>query len=209
MVFLEAGNETIAISVDEVLDDDETLVKKLTPPLLRVRNIAGATVSATGKVIPVLNVSDLLKSARRSGPARSHDASSSGRRRAARARVLLAEDSITSRLLLKGILESAGHEVGTAADGMEAFTALRSGNFDLLVSDIEMPRLNGFDLTARVRADPVLANLPVVLVTALASAADRERGIDAGANAYIAKGSFDQRDLLGAVRRLLDLRERA
>lgn len=209
VVFLEAGNETIAISVDEVLDDDETLVKKLTPPLLRVRNIAGATVSATGKVIPVLNVSDLLKSARRSDPARSHDASSSGRRRAARARVLLAEDSITSRLLLKGILESAGHEVGTAADGMEAFTALRSGNFDLLVSDIEMPRLNGFDLTARVRADPVLANLPVVLVTALASAADRERGIDAGANAYIAKGSFDQRDLLGAVRRLLDLRERA
>jgi two-component system chemotaxis sensor kinase CheA len=93
------------------------------------------------------------------------------------------------------------------ADGMEAFTALRSEPFDLLVSDIEMPRLNGFDLTARIRADRKLADLPVVLVTALSRREDRERGIDVGANAYIAKGSFDQRELLEAVRRLAGTRE--
>src|SRR5690606_1909016 len=124
--------------------------------------------------------------------------------RVARAvRVLLAEDSITSRLLLQGILESAGCQVVIAADGMEALAALRGDAFDLVVSDIEMPRLNGFDLTARIRADDRLAALPVILVTALARREDRERGMDAGANAYITKGGFDQRALLDAVRRLV------
>jgi two-component system, chemotaxis family, sensor kinase CheA len=117
--------------------------------------------------------------------------------------ILVAEDSITSRMLLKGILESAGYNVRIAVDGMEAFTLLRAGGFDLLVSDVEMPRLNGFDLTARIRADKKLAELPVVLVTALETREDRERGIDAGASAYLVKSSFDQSNLLEAVRRLV------
>jgi two-component system chemotaxis sensor kinase CheA len=105
-------------------------------------------------------------------------------------------------MLLKGILEGAGYQVKTAVDGMEAYTALRSERFDLVVSDVEMPRLNGFDLTARIRADRKLAELPVILVTALSSREDRERGIDAGANAYLVKSNFDQSNLLEAVRRL-------
>jgi two-component system chemotaxis sensor kinase CheA len=117
--------------------------------------------------------------------------------------VLVVEDSITSRMLLKGILESAGYNVKIAVDGMEAFTLLRAERFDLVVSDVEMPRLNGFDLTARIRADKKLAELPVVLVTALETREDRERGIDAGANAYLVKSSFDQSNLLEAVRRLI------
>jgi two-component system chemotaxis sensor kinase CheA len=117
--------------------------------------------------------------------------------------VLVVEDSITSRMLLKGILESAGYQVKTAVDGVEAFTFLRSERFDLVVSDVEMPRMNGFDLTERIRADKKLAELPVVLVTALETREDRERGIDAGANAYLVKSSFDQSNLLEAVRRLV------
>jgi two-component system chemotaxis sensor kinase CheA len=106
-------------------------------------------------------------------------------------------------MLLKSILESAGYTVKTAVDGMEAFTLLRAESFDLLVSDVEMPRLNGFDLTAKIRADKKLAELPVVLVTARETREDRERGIDVGANAYIVKSSFDQSHLLDAVRRLV------
>jgi two-component system chemotaxis sensor kinase CheA len=106
-------------------------------------------------------------------------------------------------MLLKTILESAGYVVRTAVDGMDAYSLLRTETFDLLVSDVEMPRLNGFDLTLRVRADKRLAELPVVLVTALETRADRERGIDAGANAYITKGGFDQDKLLEAIERLL------
>jgi len=116
--------------------------------------------------------------------------------------VLVTDDSVTSRMLIKGILEAAGHRVTTTVDGMEALEALRAGSFDIVVSDVEMPRLNGFDLTARIRAERRLAELPVILVTALASPRDRERGIEVGANAYIVKSEFDQGNLLEIIRRL-------
>ena len=117
--------------------------------------------------------------------------------------ILVAEDSITARTLLKNILEFAGYKVKTAIDGAEALSVLASESFDLVVSDVEMPRMSGFDLTAKIRSDKRLSQLPVVLVTALDSRADRERGVDVGANAYIVKSSFDQGNLLEVVRRLI------
>jgi two-component system, chemotaxis family, sensor kinase CheA len=206
VLVLGAGEQTVAFAVHEVLDEREVLVKRLAKPLSRVRNIAGATVLGSGEVAPILNVPDLLKSARTAGAAAvtpdSREPASTQPEAAAR-RILVAEDSITSRMLLKGILESAGYDVTTAVDGLEAFTTLRSGHFDLVVSDVEMPRLNGFDLTARIRADRTLAEIPVVLVTALESREDRERGIEVGANAYLVKSSLDQDDLLEALQRLI------
>lgn len=200
LVVAGSGDSRVAFDVDEVLHDEEVLVKAIGRPLSRVRNIAGATVLGSGRVVPILHVGDLLKSSRRaeSAPAAASPAETDGPSRA----ILVAEDSITSRMLLKGILESAGYRVTTAVDGIDALTQLRTGEFDLVVSDIEMPRMTGFDLTAAIRADRRLAETPVVLVTALASPADRERGIDVGANAYIVKSDFDQSDLLEVVRRL-------
>jgi two-component system chemotaxis sensor kinase CheA len=87
-------------------------------------------------------------------------------------------------------------------DGAEAWALLKSQPFDLVVSDVDMPRLDGFALTERTRADPKLAELPVILVTALESRQDRERGLEVGANAYVVKSSFDQSNLLDIVRRL-------
>jgi two-component system chemotaxis sensor kinase CheA len=205
VIILGDRDEWVAFAVDEVRGEQEILVKPLVKPLSRVRNVAAATVLGGGEVAPILNVDDLLKSAQRSAgaAARRAAAAASTPAQAKAASILVAEDSITSRLLLKGILESAGYRVTIAVDGMEAFSALRAGSFDLLVSDVEMPRLNGFDLAARIRADKKLAELPVVLVTALETREDRERGIDAGANAYLVKSSFDQSNLLEAVRRLI------
>ena len=117
--------------------------------------------------------------------------------------ILLAEDSITSRMLLKNILQTAGYRVRTAVDGAEAWTFLKTGTFDAVVSDVEMPRMDGFDLTARIRADAKLANLPVILVTAREAREDREHGIEVGANAYIIKSSFDQSDLLNTLKQHL------
>ena len=198
-LILGSGNERIAFAVDAVLEEREVLVKRLRKPLTRVRNIAGATVLGSGQVAPILNVTDLIKAARRA-PGKS--VAPVAATAAVTKRVLIAEDSITSRMLLKGILEAAGYDVKTAVDGLEAFTLLRSEHFDVLVSDVEMPRLDGFSLTSRVRADRALAELPVVLVTALASREDRERGIEVGANAYLVKGDLDQGNLLEALRRL-------
>lgn len=204
VLILGAADNRVAFAVDAVLDELEVLFKPLRKPLSRVRNIAAATVLGSGRVVPILNVPDLLKSARKaaSRPPLAA-AAATAPAKTARKTILVAEDSITSRILLKAILESAGYGVKTAADGMEAFTLLRAEPVDLVVSDVEMPRLNGFDLTARIRADKKVAEVPVVLVTALETREDRERGIDAGANAYLVKSSFDQGNLLETIRRLI------
>ncbi|MDP4029213.1 MAG: response regulator [Gallionella sp.] len=201
VVVLGVGHKRVAFRVDEILGEQEVLVKTLGRQLARVRNIAGASVLGTGQVVAVLNVPDLLKSAVKQAapPPAAAEAQEAGEKQS----ILVVEDSITSRALLKNILESSGYLVTTAVDGMDAFTTLKTGAFDLIVSDVEMPRMDGFDLTAKVRADKRLGELPVVLVTALESREHRERGIDVGANAYIVKSSFDQSNLLEVIRRLI------
>lgn len=202
-VVLGAAQKRIAFVVDEVMGEQEVLMKDLGPQLKRVRNIVGATVLGNGRVAPVLNVADLLASATeaptgiRAAPAEIEDVEPK------RKTILVVEDSITARTLLRNILEGAGYDVRTAVDGIEAYGLLATEAFDLAVSDVDMPRMNGFELTAKIRTDKKLAELPVVLVTALDSREDRERGIDVGANAYIVKSSFDQSNLLEVVKRLI------
>lgn len=202
VLILNIAEKRIAFGVDEILGEHDVLVKPLGKQLSRVRNIAGAAVLGSGRPVPVLNVQDLMKSAVMTAisPVSSVQA---GEAEGGRKNVLVAEDSITSRILLKNILESAGYNVKTAVDGVDAMTALKSDEFDLVVSDVEMPRMDGFDLTAKIRADKKLAELPVVLVTGLESREDRERGIEVGANAYIVKSSFNQGNLLEVIRRLI------
>ncbi len=202
VVVLHSAGQRIAFAVDEVLREEEVLVKALRRPLARVRNIAGATVLESGKPVPILNVTDLIKSARSRGGAVPLPAAPV-KAPEAQKQILVVEDSITSRMLVKGILESAGYQVRIAVDGVDAFTLLREHPFDLVVSDVEMPRMDGYDLAGRIRADKRLCDLPIVLITALESRQERERGIDAGASAYIVKSSFDQSNLLEAVRKLI------
>ncbi len=205
VIVLGFVDQRIGFIVDAVLYEQEVLVKSIGRPLLRVRNVAGATILASGTPAVILNTTDLFKSAvhlaAASGPATSRApkvVAAKGTRR-----ILVTDDSVTSRMLLKNILESAGYLVTTAIDGMDALTALKSGDFDLLVSDVDMPRMNGFDLTAKVRADKKLAELPVVLVTALGSREHKERGIDVGANAYIVKSSFNQSNMVEVIAKLI------
>ncbi len=200
VVVLGSAGRCVAFQVDEIIREQEVLVKNLGPQLSRVRNVAGATLLGSGKVVPILNVPDLMASAVKAVPA---FAGAADVRPPTRVSVLVVEDSITARALLKTILESAGYDVTTAVDGIDALTALKTREFDLVVSDIEMPRMNGFDLTERIRADRKLSEVPIVLVTALESREDRERGVDVGANAYIVKSSFEQSNLLEVIRRLV------
>ena len=192
----------IAFQVDEVLSEHQFLMKSLGKQLRRVRYISGATVLGTGQVVPVLNVADLVNSAlkpRDWQPSESPTGASERKQK----QILVAEDSITSRMLLKNILESAGYIVNTAVDGVDALTRAKEGEFDLLVSDVDMPRMNGFELTRKIRHDSRLKELPVVLVTSLSKREDHEQGIEAGANAYIIKSNFEQSNLLEVVRKLI------
>jgi two-component system, chemotaxis family, sensor kinase CheA len=188
---------------DGILAEQEILVKGLGPQLTRVRNIAGATVLGTGKVATILHLGDLVKSAVKGAGVAAGAARPAEKGEAPRKSVLIVEDSITARTLLKNILETAGYRTSTAMDGIDALTQLRTETIDLVVSDVDMPRMNGFELTAQIRGSREFADLPLVLVTSLDSREDRERGIEVGANAYIVKSSFDQSNLLEVVKRLL------
>ncbi|MCK5539934.1 MAG: hybrid sensor histidine kinase/response regulator [Deltaproteobacteria bacterium] len=211
LVLVGSGDRCQALLVDEILGEQEILVKSLGKQLLKVPNIAGATILGSGKVVPILNVKDILENSAESRKGGripgfttddhllmedDHDGES-GRR------LLVVDDSITSRMLLQNILEASDYQVTTAVDGMAALTLLKSEKFDLVVSDVEMPRMGGFVLTENIRGNESLAEIPVVLVTSLGSREDRERGVAAGANAYIVKGEFDQNNLLQVIERLL------
>ena len=202
-VVLRAGERRIACFVDEVVEEQELLRKSIGRGVAQVRSIAGATVLASGKVVPILNVSELISFATQAGAGPAAPREGPSKKPERRPSVLLVEDSITARTLLKNILEAAGYRVTTAVDGMDAFSTLKSDRFDVVVSDVEMPRMDGVELTAKIRGDQKLAELPVVLVSALETREHRERGMEAGANAYIGKSSFDHSNLLEVIRRLI------
>jgi two-component system chemotaxis sensor kinase CheA len=186
--------------VDEIIGEQEVLVKKLNHQLEQVRNFSGVSILATGKIALLLNVAEVIKKANAATPEKIATAEPT---KIKKKTILVAEDSITARILLKNILETAGYNVKTAVDGADALALVKSEVFDVVVTDVDMPRMNGFELTSKIRADKKLAETPVVIVTAMESREHRERGIEVGANAYIVKSSFDQSNLLDVISRLI------
>jgi len=199
-VALRMGGETFALALDEVLDAEDIVVKPTTAPLIRVRNLAGLAVLNSGLVCPVLNGYDLLRGMNRKGQLAAPVAAEEQVQ--AQKRILLAEDSITTRMQERRILEAAGYAVETAVDGLDAWNKLALHLFDAVVSDIQMPRMSGLELAERIRKNRKFAEVPIVLITSLATEEDRRRGLAAGADAYITKSEFDQTLLLDCLARL-------
>ncbi|HHQ49460.1 MAG TPA: hybrid sensor histidine kinase/response regulator, partial [Acidobacteria bacterium] len=189
----------MAFVVEKVEDSRELVISELGPQARNIPVVAGGALLPDGRPVIVLDVGAVIDAC----IARGKGAAVSGRTRRRRRRILLADDSLTTRALEKTILEGAGYDVVAVPGGEEAWNELRSGEFDAVVSDIEMPGLDGFGLTRKIRSDPVRRDLPVVLVTSLESQADRQRGLEAGADAYIVKRTFDQRELLETLERLI------
>lgn len=200
---LRSGNRRVAFAVSRVVDEQEVLFKDLGSYLVHVPNVSGATILGTGTVVPILNVPEMIDAVYATNVAPTDAAAPVDEPAATRQRaILVVEDSITSRMLLKEILESAGYAVSTAVNGAEAAAVLARERFDLVVSDVEMPRMNGFELTELIRGDERWSHLPVILVTGLERPEQRQRGLEAGADEYIVKGSFEQSSLLEAIGRL-------
>jgi two-component system, chemotaxis family, sensor kinase CheA len=200
VVLLQSG-EAFGVLVDALLDEQEVVLKPQSALLERVRNVAGATILDSGEICMVLNAQDLLASIRKgAAPAAPPETVEAAARKKA---ILLAEDSITTRTQEVRILENAGYEVVAAADGLEAWNRLATRAFDAVVTDIIMPNLDGLGLAERIRREPRYAELPIILVTSLASDEDKRRGLEAGANAYLTKPAFDQKLLLDCLERLI------
>lgn len=201
-VLLGSGERRVAFVVDELVGTQTLVLKALPPPFVRLRHISGAAILATGEVVGVLNAADLVRaddpSASLSTTFDRRGPSGDGTDDAPT--VLVVDDSSVTRTMVKGILEAEGYRVQTAADGMQAWEMLRNRPFDLVVSDVNMPEMSGFDLTEKVRSDRFLRTIPVILVTALDSLEDQAHGSRVGADAYITKGSFTDDTLLETVR---------
>lgn len=189
--------------VDALLGQREVVVKGLSPVLPSRPVFIGASVEPDGSILLVLDTRSLVdrvwRSERPAMVTDNHLAETPRRQ----GNLLVVDDAITIRELQRTILERAGFTVRTACDGIEALEALAEAPADLVVTDVEMPRMDGFSLTESIRADKALANIAVLILTSLGRREDRERGLSAGADGYIVKDEFDETALLGAVDRLL------
>lgn len=200
-VILRIGSERLALLVDEILEQQYIVLKPQSHLLKRLRNFSGATILGTGKVCMVLNPTDLFKAAKKAIV--SVTVQELAQQAQVKQKILLVEDSIPIRTQMKRILEGAGYEVTAAVDGEDGFNKLRVDTFQAVVSDVQMPNLDGLELTAKIRQIQEYQNLPVILVTTLASEEDKRQGHQAGANAYITKGDFEQGVLLDTLRSLI------
>ena len=202
-LILNSNNKRMAFKVDKIIEEIEGIVKPLGKQLKKVKKITGVTMVGNGVLIPVINVSELIEGAtggEQGGLSTNAKLSSTLDQKQ---RILIVEDSITVRSMLKSIVESAGYETVVAVDGVDAYSKLQEDTFDAVVTDIEMPNMNGFELTSKIKGDSRYSEIPVILVTTLESPKDMQRGMDAGANAYIVKGSFEKSNLTDTIRRLI------
>jgi two-component system chemotaxis sensor kinase CheA len=200
-VVLTTGHLRAALAMDDVLAEQEVLVRGLGPRVRRARHVSGVAVLPDGRMELLLQPASLVRAAEGRPPAAPLFPVAPTQLK--RLRILLAEDSPTTRALEQSLLEAAGYEVLACADGAEAWERLQRTGADALVSDVEMPRMDGFALTEAVRASPRFSRLPVVLVTARERPEDKARGLEVGASAYVVKSAFDQTNLLETLRHLL------
>jgi two-component system chemotaxis sensor kinase CheA len=198
-VVLATASGRHAVAVDELVSERDVVVKDLGGVLPRLPLVAGASVEADGSVMLVLDADGVIRATRAAPP----PPAAAPAPEPAPARILVVDDALTIRELQKSILRRAGYDVEAAPDGEAALRALAARPADLVVSDVEMPHMDGYALTRAIRGAPALASTPVLVLTSRDADEDRRQGLEAGADAYLAKGDFDEDTLIAAVRRLL------
>lgn len=202
LVLLRVGDRRVAVRVDELLEELEVVVRPIRAHgPVAVPHVSGAAMLAGGTVALVLNATAIVATAL--GLPGGMVAAAEPRAAVARRRVMVVDDSITTRTLEASVLEAAGYDVITAVDGADGWRLLQERGADLVVSDVEMPRMDGLQLCGAIRASTRFRALPVILVTALEMPEHRARGLELGADAYLGKSSFEQDTLLTTVRDLL------
>jgi two-component system sensor histidine kinase and response regulator WspE len=202
VVLLGSPNNLYGLVVDRFLGGRELVVQPLDPRLGKIKDISAAALMEDGTPLLIVDVEDMIRSMEKLSSA---DRLAKVRREvggdgsARRKRILVVDDSFTVRELQRKLLDHHGYEVDVAVDGVDGWNALRSGQFDLVVSDIDMPRMDGIELVGRIRQDARLKSLPVMVLSYKDREEDRQRGLEAGADYYLTKGSFQSDALLGAV----------
>jgi two-component system chemotaxis sensor kinase CheA len=201
VVLLRSGGRHEAILVDEFIGDKDSLIQELGFPSPASGNVAGALLLGDGRVVVVLNPASLVDSCTQSNAAPLDSIKPPAP--AAPFRILVVDDSITARSHERSILEANGFQVRVAVDGMEGLQLAREEKPDLIVTDLQMPRLDGFGLLEALKADPRLSDVPVIIVSSVERVEDQRRGLVLGADAYVVKRKFDEQELLNTIRQIL------
>ncbi len=202
VVIVSNFRREVGLIVEEVLGDEEVFLKSLGKHLGKIKFVSGAVVRMDGEVVLVLDVEDFLTF--RSYLVDSMEAEGSTLRpEQKRARILVVEDTFSTRELERSILENHGYLVDTAVDGLDALNQVSRNSYDLILSDIEMPRMDGFELCQTLRKNEAYKDIPFVMLTSFQREEDRRRGMEVGASAYLVKGAFDQTHFLETIDRLL------
>ncbi len=203
ILVLKNANNSVAILVNEIIGEREIVVKPLSPPLSHIPLVAGGTLAGNGQAIIVLNGNDLINSALNLSVKSRVLTQDTSEKSQTRIQILVVDDSITTRTLEKNILESKDYDVTVAVNGKEAWDILQKQKFALLITDVNMPIMDGFTLTEKVKNSDALRDLPVIIVTSLESDQEKKRGIEVGANAYLVKSQFESQALLEIVEQLV------
>jgi two-component system sensor histidine kinase and response regulator WspE len=203
VVILGDDQGRVGLVVTKFLGEQDLVVRTLDARLGKIPHISAAAILDDGAPALIVDVEDTLAALRKQlveGTFIGMGASeaSTGPRRVAK-RILVAEDSITVREVERQLLTRLGYDVAVAVDGMDAWNQIRAGRFDMLVTDIDMPRMNGIELVRLVRSDPRFAHVPIAVVSYKDRDEDRRAGMDAGANAYLTKGSFQDQSFIATV----------
>ena len=206
VVVIREREQLYGVAVERLIGERVLVVMPLDPRLGKVQDISSGALLDDGSVVLIIDVEDLLRSVEKllsTGSLERIERGSSGARGAVRKRILVVDDSLTVRELQRKLLGNRGYDVAVAVDGMDGWNALRGDDFDLLITDIDMPRMDGIELVTLVRRDQRLQSLPVMVVSYKDREEDRRRGLDAGADYYLAKASFHDDALLDAVVELI------
>ncbi len=199
VLFVRMGSEKLGLIVDSLLDEEDIVIKALPGHMQNMHLVSGVTISDKNEIINILHVPGLIEAAGQTEQVMR--APEEGR--ALATHILVVDDSLNTRDIEKDILEAYGYSVDLASDGQEAVERTREKKYDLVITDVEMPRLDGFALTERLRSDLSYKDTPIIIVTSREKEEDKKRGILVGANAYIVKGAFDQSSLLETVQNLI------
>ncbi|GAB3629603.1 Gliding motility regulatory protein [Pandoraea terrae] len=202
VVVIGERDARFGLAVDRFLGERMLVVQPLDPRLGKVKDIAAGSLMEDGSPVLIIDTADMLRSIAKAVEAgtlaRLPSRAAPSAKRSAK-RVLVVDDSLTVRELERKLLGSRGYDVTVAVDGMDGWNAVRSETFDLVITDVDMPRMDGIELVSLVKRDARLAGIPVMIVSYKDRAEDRQRGLDAGADYYLAKSSFHDDALLRAV----------
>ncbi len=203
VLVLSFREQTMGLLVDRTVGLQEIVVKDLGCQLKSLEFFSGSTILGDGTPALIVSVADMFAASHGRQALQLRQSYEKEQNKAKRGRVLVVDDSLTTRTMEKNILETNDYEVVVAVSGFDALDKLNAGRFDLMVSDVEMPGMDGFELTKKVRQREDTRDLPVIIVSSLSSDEHRRQGMAAGAQAYIVKGNFQQGVLLDTVETLI------